>query len=241
VPKLLNPDGAPAAAATNTLSLLAALQHGDSFFPSGAVAFSAGLETLAGEGRLSSVDDVRIFLRSQLLGRWGGSDRAFLAAAHQCAADDLARLVTIDRLADAATLPAELRAGSIRAGAALLGVHEKLETPGAAGWRARVRAGETPGHLPVVQGLCFAGSGLDLATSEAVSIHALLTGLAGAAIRLGCIGHIAGQQIITDLQPDIVGLLGTPAPQPEDAWSYAPVADIAVMRHETHDARLFAN
>jgi urease accessory protein len=241
VPKLLNPEGGPGAAAANTLSLLSALQHGDSFFPSGAVAFSAGLETLAGEGRLSTADDVGDFLRSQLVGRWAGSDRAFLAAAHQCGADDMADLAAIDRLADAATLPAELRAGSVRAGAALLGVHQKLNTPGAAGWRARVRAGETPGHLPVVQGLCFAGSGLDLATSEAVSIHALLTGLAGAAIRLGCIGHIAGQQIISNLQPDIVRLLGTPAPRPEDAWSYAPVGDIAVMRHETHDARLFAN
>ena len=166
----------------------------------------------------------------------------FLAGAHAAApAGEAARLLEMDTLAEAATLPAELRSGSVRAGAALLGVHEKLGTPGASQYRALVREEKTFGHLAVAQGLCFAGAGLDLVSAETVSVHALLTGLAGAAIRLGLVGHVDTQNAIAGLHGKIGTLLQTPAPLPEDAWNYTPVADIAVMRHETHDSRLFAN
>ena len=85
---------------TEGSNLLAALQHGDSFFPGGATAFSWGLETLAGEGRVATAADVRDYVRTQLRGRWATFDRAAMIAAYR-AAGDLEKVAAIDRMVEA--------------------------------------------------------------------------------------------------------------------------------------------
>ena len=145
---------------TDDATLLTALQYGDSFFPSGGTAFSWGLEALCADRQVTSADDVRRFLEGQLRQRWATCDRLFLVAAHRVS-ENLDAVTALDHLLEAMTLPRELREGATRAGGALLGVHERLGTAGATEYRARVRAGEAPGHLPVVQGLLLAGVGLD--------------------------------------------------------------------------------
>jgi urease accessory protein len=120
-------------------------------------------------------------------------------------------------------------------------VHERLGTPGAAAYRALVRAEQAPGHLPIVQGLAWRGVRLDLAAAESVSAHAAATALLGAALRLGVIGHVDAQRILQVQRPLIGELLAAPALPLEDAGSATLAADIAMMRHETGPVRLFAN
>ena len=95
--------------------LLATLQHADSFFPSGAVSFSWGLEALRADGLVQSADDVALFAAGQLRHRWATADRPVLAATYT-ASDDLEAVAAIDRLQDAMALPLELRLGSRRMG-----------------------------------------------------------------------------------------------------------------------------
>jgi len=226
--------------ATDAGALLAALQHGDSFFPSGATAFSWGLETLRADGAVAAADDVERFIAGQLAGRWATLDRPALLAAHRRAAapDEVA---AVDAELEALALARETREGSRRAGAALLGVHERLGTPGAAAYRQRVRAGSAPGHLAIVQGMMWRAAGLGETAAAAASAHALCTGQLGAALRLGLIGHVEAQRILAALRPEICRILAEPPP-PVGAWrAFTPAADIAVMRHETATVRLFAN
>ncbi len=219
--------------------LLAVLQHGDSFFPSGTVAFSWGLETLRADGRIAAPGDVHRFVEGQLRCRWAVSDRAVIAAAYD-AGDDLDAIGRADRLVEAAALARELREGSRRAGAALLAVHAKLGTRNAKAYRARVQAGSLPGHLGAVQGLVWRGVGLDREAACAVSAHSLCVGLLGAALRLGVIGHVDGQLILSALRVTVAELLAEPAPPLEHIHAYAPAADIAIMRHEIQESRLFS-
>ena len=219
---------------------LAALQFGDSFFPSGAVSFSLGLETLYADGIVAGVAGLEEFLTDQVLERWATAERAFLAAAHD-ACPDWSAVVEIDALQEAMTLPRELREGSRKGGAALLGVHARMETPGAATYRARLRAGEARGHLAVVQGVVLKGAGLDLARAEAVSLHGHCAMILGAALRLGLIGHLDGQIMLRGLRPRMAALLAQPAPGLDEARSYAPLADVAAARHEEAAVRLFSN
>ena len=219
---------------------LAALQFGDSFFPSGAVSFSLGLETLYADGIVVDAAGLDAFLTDQVTDRWATSERAFLAAAHR-ACPDWPAVAEIDALQEAMALPRELREGSRKGGAALLGVHARMETPGAQAYRARLRAGEAHGHLAVVQGVVLAGSGLDLARAEAVSLHGLCATILGAALRLGLIGHLDGQIILRGLRPRMAALLARPAPRLDEAFSYAPLADVAAARHEEAAVRLFSN
>ncbi len=219
---------------------LTVLQYGDSFFPGGAVAFSWGLEGLVADGLISGAADVSRFIGSQLRFRWATADRGILAAAF-LGGDDHDSVARADRLQDAMSLPAELRRGSRRAGAALLAVHARLATPGISDYRARVRRGGAPGHLAVAQGLVYRGVGLDLAEAMTVSAHGLCVSLVGAAIRLGLLGHVEAQSLLTGIRASLVELIELPIPSLDEVSSFTPMADIATMHHETQTVRLFSN
>jgi len=216
------------------------LQYGDSFFPGGAVAFSWGLEGLLADRAILGTGDVSRFVRSQLRSRWATADRGVLAAAF-LAAEDHDAVARVDWFQEAISLPAGLRRGSRRAGAALLAVHARLATPGIEAYRAGVRQGAAPGHLAVAQGLVYHGVGLDLAEAMTVSAHGLCVSVLGAAIRLGLLGHIEAQSMLAEIRASIVELIERPIPSLGEISSFTPVTDIAIMHHETQPVRLFSN
>ena len=224
----------------DTAAVLAALQHGDSFFPGGAVSFSWGLEALRADERVSDAATLGRFIEGQLRLRWASSDRAALTAAYR-AGDDQDGVAEIDRKVEVLSLAREQREGSRQAGAALLNAHDRLGTPGADAYRQRVIAGDAPGHLPVVQGLVWRGAGLTLDIATATAAHMLCVGFIGVAVRLGFVGAADGQRLLRDLRAVVVAVLEEPAPAPDEMHGFAPATDIAMMRHETQITRLFAN
>ena len=58
-------------------------------------------------------------------------------------------------------------------------------------------------------------------------------------VRLALIGPVEAQAMIAALRQVIAAVLARPCP--ERPHAFVPAAEIAVMRHETGDARLFAN
>jgi urease accessory protein len=225
---------------TSDAAFLAALQHGDSFFPSGTVSFSWGLETLVAEGVVASAADVRRFVGGQLTSRWATCDRPALVAAHR-AADALDEVAEVDSTLDILALSREMREGGRRAGGALLDMHCSLDTSQARAYRDLVRIGAAPGQLAAVQGLVWRGVELNEEAACAVSAHVTCTGFVGVAIRLGLISHIAAQKILAGMQPAICELLATPVLPFDQVGAYTPAAEIAMMRHETSRVRMFAN
>ena len=81
---------------------------------------------------------------------------------------------------------------------------------------------------------------MSLAAAEAISAHGLAVGLLGAALRLGLIGHLEAQRSLQALRDEIAGLLSAQALSADAMHAFTPAADIAVMRHETAEVRLFA-
>jgi urease accessory protein len=224
----------------DSVMLLAALQHADSFFPGGTASFSWGLETLRTDGLIRTADQVEVFVAGQLRHRWACADRPLLAAAYD-AADDLDAVSTVDHLQEAMALAAELREGSRRMGSALLGVHTRLGTRNAEAYHVWVLAGRVPGHIAVVQGLVWHGVGLSREIALAIAAHGFCVGLIGAALRLGLIGYLDGQRSLTALRDVVAEALAAPIPGLGEISSFVPACDIALMRHETQTARLFAN
>jgi urease accessory protein len=219
--------------------LLTALQFGDGQFPGGGFAFSWGLEALVADGRLARAD-FPAFVAGQLQYRWGSFDRIVAAHAHAMA-DDRARLAELDDLADALMTIDSARLGSRRAGGALLGTHVRLGTPGAAALKAGIEAGDAHGHLPVVQGVVFAGVGLDEAAALAVSAYSAAQALCTAAIRLGLIGHLDAQRTLLQARPLMARLAAQDRPALEEISTFVPVSDIAMLRHADQAQRLFSN
>ena len=223
---------------TDSTALLTALQHGDSFFPGGGFAASWGLETLFTDTYVHDADTLLHFVQDQLHHRWACCDRPALVWSHH-AAGELEKIAVVDAELEALSLARELRIVSQRAGRALLRVHARLGTPRAADYLERVKTGQAWSHLPVVQGLVWRGVGLDVEQASLLSGHLQGVAFVSAAIRLGFVSHIQAQLIVQQICPTLTALLA--APLPESLSSFTPVADIAMMRHETQATRLFAN
>lgn len=217
-------------------AVVAALQVGDSQFPSGAFAFSWGLETLTREGRCGR-RQLAALMAAELEGRWASFDRVFIRRAMQ--ADGDSALFEIDAEIEAMAWSQALREGSRRAGAGLLTAHDRLGTPGATALRVAVMRGDTPGHLPLAQGVIFRGLGLAPALGLAVAGYGAMAGLASAAVRLGLAGALETQQALTTLAPRLAAL--AEAEPPAEAGAFSPLLEIAMLRHGEAAAPLFSN
>jgi urease accessory protein len=226
-----------------TMGMLAALQQADSFFPSGAMAFSWGLEALRRDGIVHDAATLAGYIESQVLQRWASCDQGLLSAACAAAgnADGLDAVLEIDALAEAISVVAALRDGACRLGRTLVSVHSKLGQGGATALLRLIETKRTPGHLAVVQGYVWAGAGMSEFECRAASAHATCTGAASAALRLGLVGHLDAQRALTGLHARLAPLLEAPPPPLDQLSSCAFAIDIAALRHAQFDARMFAN
>ncbi len=222
-------------------ALLAALWQGDTAFPSGGVAFSNGVEGAAAlAGRLDRAA-LAALLRATLRHRWASSER--VAVLHAFHAADLARLAAIDAACEAATLAEPVRVGSRRNGRAFLTAHARLGTGGAGALRDAIATGACLGHLPVAQGWIWRRCGLDAEAAAAVSAFTSAAAMTNAAVRLGALGAIEAQGVLSDCLPLMAELAAAPF-DPADPIRFAsttPWLDVAAVRHGRSDLRLFAN
>jgi urease accessory protein len=217
--------------------LLTAIRFADSAFPSGGFAFSSGLEGSQRDGWVQDEQDVAAFAEEQLVGRWHQCDRVLMRLAW-----GQPDPVAADELAETAGTMSVLREASRRAGAAALTTFAALidgeTTTAVAEYRSRVLTGTAPGHLPVAQAICLRAAGLTLETAETVAAWQVLSGIAGAAVRLGICGHLGAQRILTALTPVLLDVLRW-AP-PAEPCPFTTYADSAAQRRGD-GVRLFAS
>ena len=193
-------------------------------FPTGGFAYSHGIETLVAEGGLATGEDLEAWLETWARHGAGWQDAVLFA--HAARGDDVAAL---DELASAL------------AGAA----HRRRETAltGAA-FAATVRA-VWGLDLPDMAYPVAAGRAVHLlsleprAALETFLLNAVST-YASAAMRLVPLGQSDGQRAIASLVP-VVAEVSDDAMRAEldDLGTFSPLMDIAAMRHETLQTKLF--
>lgn len=208
------------------------MQLADSGFPSGAFAYSWGLERAIERGQVDRASFAD-WVAAEMLDRWTLFDRVVLTRAH--AAGDL---VACDADTDCLFWAEPLRAQSAAAGQAFLAAAARLGDAAATGLRGAVLDGLAHGHLAVAQGGVFRSMGLDLALTLAAAAHAAAQGLASAGVRLGVVGAIEAQRVLAGLHERMAAAI-TPPPQDAVPAAFAPVSEIAML--QPAEARLFAN
>lgn len=220
-------------------SLLTALQHGDSLFPSGGFAFSQGLEASIAEATDLGPFDLGAFISGQVRFRWATADRVAVVRAHR--APGPATVASIDREVEESTLVEALRVGSRKNGVALITTHVRMRTPGAAAYRHLIGAGDALGHLSVIQGFLWRALGLGEAEAVAMSGYGLVAGLMAAAVRLGAIGALEAQALTARLLGEVESCAEADVHADQPLSSWVPLSEIAIMRHGNNGQRLFAN
>lgn len=227
-------------------ALLATLQLADSFFPSGMVTLSHGLEAFLSLHPESGKDIPRL-LEDYLQHKVAPLELvAYLHAYRAAEAADLERLQYIDRSLTASLFPQELRQGSARSGRAM------LETLGALddltndtlfqAFVSGVRVHRSDGNAPICLALVCCSWQVPQRAGGIVLLYTFMVSFLGAAVRLGSIGHREVQRILLSLRPQLASLVDSVWERDlEEMGAFAPLADVRAMQHVYLPVRLFSS
>jgi len=206
-------------------------------FPVGAFAFSHGLETATAEGLVVGEAGLLSWIEAILTSGGAWTDGVLFAAAYQATAAEMwASLTQIGALAKALAPSAERLRETLAQGDAFA----RAVAEGWPGFLPPTLARLTP--YPVVAGAAVAALGTPLTDA----LTAYLSGFAGNAIavgiRLGLCGQSGGVRILSILGEAISRMAQRAAISSlDDLGGCAFGADIASMRHETLQPRIFVS
>jgi len=219
-------------------------QLADSFFPSGSYTLSHGLESLIQQNKIQQPQDIIDFLQILLHQKIASCDLvALIHAFNASATGESDRIKYVAELLYAQTTIETTRKTQIQSGRALLMVAQSTWQDPQLDLLDRDRALNRFYCLhPVVFGVVGRVANLNVTDTAVAFLHGFITGILGAAIRLGSLGHLQAQTILLQLAPDIEAALQTASSMNlDEMWICAPTVDIAQMRHSKLNSRLFAS
>lgn len=222
-------------------ALLAALQLGDSLFPSGGFTLSHGLETMAERGLVSDVGTLQQWLTTSV--RWQVATCDGVAAvAAWSAGEDLGLVAEIDRYLLATKLAREPREASMRTGRQLLATLSSIAGGTLSDYLHVVRAGRAPGLQPIVLGLAGRQLGIDRRETVLLLLHLHVAGCLGAALRLLDVDDVEAQRIRLALAPMLAEAADAALAIPwKEMYACAVQTELMTMIHERATMRLFAS
>lgn len=207
-----------------TPGLLSLVQWLSPAFPTGGYAYSHGLEQVIHDGAVTSGSDLTAWLSAILRHGAGRQDAILLACALRGDAPD-----ALADLAHALAPSAERWRETMEQGAALSRAVSAV-------------TGRDIPPLPLPVALGVAAAPLCLPPTQVIAffLHAFASNLTSAAVRFVPLGQNAGQQALAALHPLIEALAADCAKATtDDITSAALAADLAAMRHESMDVRIF--
>ncbi|MFN3211078.1 MAG: urease accessory protein UreF [Roseovarius sp.] len=193
-------------------------------FPIGAFAWSHGIEQAINDRQITDAAGLEGWLRCCLDEGAGRSDAIWLRLA-----SGPGDVLDLDAEARAFAPSAERLAETVRQGAAFVRTVNAV-------WQL-----DLPDLiLPVATGRAARLVALDIDTCVLLYLQSFTSNLISAALRLMPMGQTEGQRVLATLQADILRITDeTRGATCDDIFSNAFLSDIASMRHETLEPRLF--
>jgi urease accessory protein len=221
---------------------LGLLQLCDTSLPTGAYAFSNGLETYTQQGLIPDVAALQEWLETILHHAVHGGHLLPVALAYRAtAAADWTKLERLDQHLTAMKHAREPREASVKTGQGLLRLAVQV-WPGPAVERLEALCQQhwVAGHQSLVWGVI----GYQLGCQEQIIVEAAgyqwLSSMVSAALRLLPIGQLAGQRLLATLVPHLPAIADDIRQQGwDDLSSTSPEFDIRAMQHEALYSRLF--
>jgi len=224
-------------------SRLALMQLSDSFFPSGSFTLSHGLEAMVQTNQIRNPQDIEAFLYLLLHNKVGCSDLIALIHVYRASTNnDPHEVRRADACLYAQTLIQTTREAQRRSGQALLVVARSTwNDPQLEALQDDVDIHKTPGLHPIV--FAMVGRAVHLSESDTsfAFLHNFMTGIVGAAIRLGVLGHLSAQSILCKMATEIDAIVSQSMSRSlDDMWSCTPAIDIAQMSHHRLTSKQFS-
>lgn len=237
------PDHGGGAAPASAADLARLLQFGDSMFPVGGFAFSAGLESAVQKRVVTDAGTLESFARTVVEQAAMGDGIAVVCAHRAAAAGDFAEVARIDRQVHARKLSSETRAMTVRMGKKYAEMAAEVSSlPQLVAWRDRIGDGATPGCYPVALAVNFAAQALPARDAFVVHQYGVATMVLSAALRLMRIGHVETQRMLYRLNAGVDAAYETAARATlADMAGFAPVVEILAAVHVKAHVRLFMN
>ncbi len=222
-------------------SLLSLLQFADGLFPAGAYAHSFGLETYVEAGHVREVGAVEEFVRAHLCAAGATDVVAAVNTLRAASAQDLASCLEFDEILEAMKPAAELRDASRQLGRQTLRVTAALlHDPVTQRFSKLADENRTPCHHAIVYGIAGAAQRWNPGDAAQGYLYASASGVVAAALRLIPLGQLQAQMIIRNVMPLINSLAQEALDiRISEMGAFAPGLEIAAMRHERLQARLF--
>jgi urease accessory protein len=201
-------------------------------FPVGAFAWSAGLETVIADRRVTDSERLQSWIGGALLHGGIRTDAILLAHAHRAHTDPSA-------LSDLADLSLALVSSRERWLEQTITGDSYVRA--AQHWPAETLARlPEPCPYPIAVGAIAAAHEIDLIDTLLAWLTATVHGQVSVAIRLVPLGQTDGLKLMSALEPRVAALAQTAATTSlADLGAIAYAADIAQMRHETLEPRIF--
>jgi urease accessory protein len=200
-------------------------------FPVGAYSYSHGLETAIRARTVFDAETLMAWISGLVEHGGGWTDAVLFKAAWRAASEgDAAGLEELAELSDALPVSLERRRETLGQGEAFL--------TAARAWGPAPLEGVVA--YPVAAGALCGATGVPLEPALAAWLHAFAANLVSVAVRIVPLGQTAGVKVIADLEPVLLATATRAgASSLDDLGSAAILSDIAAMRHETLDVRLF--
>ncbi|MDD1414280.1 urease accessory protein UreF [Dolichospermum sp. ST_con] len=216
---------------------LAILQLASPALPVGAYSYSEGLEILIENGTITNVENLKNWLKSELLYGSIRLDAAVMVRGfHAVQLGDLEALKRWNLWLSAARDTEELRAASWQMGRSLMQLLGKLEPK----ILPVVNAVGYPGNYAIAFAIACAHWHINIQAALLAYLHSWANNLITAGIKLIPLGQTAGQELLLGLQPLLTSTVGEILTMADDDlgccnWGLS----LASMQHETQYTRLF--
>lgn len=196
-------------------------------YPLGSFAYSHGLETAIQDGRITSAQSLEVWLRDVLEQGTGHTDAIFVQAAYAC--EDAMAALALDAQARAFASGAERLMESVQQGDAFARTTSAV-------WGAELPALT----FPVAVGYAACALDLPVQLTSTLYLQAFISNLVSCAVRIVPLGQTEGQGVLQHLSPLCADVSARASEEGlEGLMSAAFASDIAAMRHETLNHRIF--